>query len=222
MLTQNIARPFRWLLDNTVAGIAATGVHPNVLTALGVFLNLWAGILFAAGRFAAASGTMIVAGFCDLVDGPVARRQGRVTLFGGFLGSIFSRYSDLILFLGLLVYYARVNRFLYAVLVGVAMAGAVMVSYAQARAESLIGSCNVGFWKRPERIVLMILGALSNRMQLALWLLAIGPNITVVHRILHTWKHTEGTTREPETPPQAGAEPAPAPRLLSRSAGHGG
>ncbi len=94
-----------------------------------------------------------------------------------------------------------------------------MVSYAQARAESLIGSCNVGFWKRPERIVLMILGALANRMQLALWLLAIGPNITVVHRILHTWRSTEGARRTQEAP-QAVAEPAP--RLLSRSAGHGG
>ena len=73
-------------------------------------------------------------------------------LFGGFLDSILDRYSDLILFLGLLVYYAQVNRFLYAVLVGVAMAGGVMVSYSQARAESLIGRCEVGFWERPERI----------------------------------------------------------------------
>jgi CDP-diacylglycerol--glycerol-3-phosphate 3-phosphatidyltransferase len=71
------------------------------------------------------------------------------------------------------------------------MAGSVMVSYAKARAESLIGSCEVGFWERPERIVLMILGALTNRMELALWLLAIGPNITVVHRILDTWRRTK-------------------------------
>ena len=220
MLSQTIARPFRWLLNRIVSGLAATGVHPNVLTAASVVLHLWAGVLFAAGRFAAAGGSMLLAGLCDVLDGPVARRQQRVTLFGGFLDSILDRYADLILFLGLLVYYARVNRFLYAVLAGVAMAGAVMVSYAQARAESLIGSCNVGFWKRPERIVLMILGALTNRMQLALWLLAIGPNITVVHRILHTWKHTEGAQKPQEAPAQAAAEPAPG--LLSRSAGHGG
>ena len=219
MQTRTIVRPFRWLLDKLVAGVAATGVHPNILTALAVFFNLWAGILFAAGRFAAAGGSMILAGLCDVLDGPVARRQRRVTLFGGFFDSVLGRYADLILFLGLLVYYARVNRFLYAVLAGAAMCGAVMVSYAQARAESLIGSCNVGFWKRPERIVLMILGALANRMQLALWLLAIGPNITVVHRILHTWRSTEGA-RQTQEAPQAVAEPAPP--LLSRSAGHGG
>ena len=82
------------------------------------------------------------------------------------------------------------NCFIYAVGVGAAMGGSVMVSYSKARAESLIGKCDVGFWERPERIALMILGAVSSRMELALWILAIGPNITVVHRIIYTWKRT--------------------------------
>jgi len=68
------------------------------------------------------------------------------------------------------------------------MAGSVMVSYSRARAESLIPSCKAGFFERPERIVLMILGALGDRMAPVLWLLAIGPNITVIHRIIHTWR----------------------------------
>jgi CDP-diacylglycerol--glycerol-3-phosphate 3-phosphatidyltransferase len=233
-MMETIGRPFRWLRDKTAAGLAATGVHPNFLTWLILFFNLWAGILFAAGRFAAAGGMMIAAGFFDIVDGPVARMQGRVSTFGGFLDSILDRYADLVLFLGLLIYYSRVNRFGYAVLVGVAMAGAVMVSYAQARAESLIESCRVGFWERPERIVLMILGALANRMPLALWLLAIGPNLTVLHRILYTWQRTEGRARRPEVPrqpspePEARSDPQPeavssAPRaVLTRTAGHGG
>jgi CDP-diacylglycerol---glycerol-3-phosphate 3-phosphatidyltransferase len=134
---------------------------------------------------------MILAGLCDLLDGPVARRQNRTSLFGGFLDSILDRYADLILFLGLLVYYAHVNRFLYAVLAGAAMAGAVMVSYAKARAESLVPRSEVGFWERPERLALMILGALTNRMDIALWVLAIGPNITVIHRIVQTWQQTK-------------------------------
>jgi CDP-diacylglycerol--glycerol-3-phosphate 3-phosphatidyltransferase len=223
MVTQTITRPFRWLLDKIVGGLAATGVHPNVVTALSLSVHLWAGILFAAGRFAAAGGAMILAGFFDIVDGPVARRQGRVTIFGGFLDSIFDRYADLVLFLGLLVYYERVNRFLYAVLVGVAMAGAVMVSYVQARAESLLENCSVGFWKRPERIILMIVGALANRMPLALWVLAIGPNITVVHRILYTWKQTEGRRRRAEIRvPAAEVPEAPSTPALSRTASRGG
>jgi CDP-diacylglycerol--glycerol-3-phosphate 3-phosphatidyltransferase len=97
----------------------------------------------------------------------------------------------LILFLGILVYYARVNRFMYAVLAGAAMAGSVMVSYAKARAESLVPKAEVGFWDRPERLALMILAAIANRMPIALWILAIGPNLTVIHRILHTWKQTK-------------------------------
>lgn len=192
MLTRTIGRYLSWPVERLAAVVALTGIPPNVITWSALILNLWAGVLFAAGRFAAGGGLMILAGLCDLLDGPVARRQGRVSLFGGFLDSIFDRYADLILFLGLLVYYSSVNRFLYAVLAGAAMAGSVMVSYAKARAESLTPTVEVGFWERPERLVLMILGALTNRMDVALWILAIGPNVTVIHRIVHTWQSTKG------------------------------
>jgi CDP-diacylglycerol--glycerol-3-phosphate 3-phosphatidyltransferase len=225
MLTDTAVRPFRWLVKKLASGLATTRIHPDLLTWLSLFLNTWAGAFFAAGRFAAAGAILIAAGFCDMMDGPVARRQGRVTEFGSFLHSILNRYADLVLFLGLLVYYARVNRFLYAVLAGVAMAGAVMVSYAQARAESLIEKSRVGFWERPERIVLMILGALVNRMPLVLWILAIGPNVTVIHRILHTWSQTEGRLREKQAAaekPAAEPEQVPEARILTRTAGHGG
>jgi CDP-diacylglycerol--glycerol-3-phosphate 3-phosphatidyltransferase len=176
---------------------------------------------------------MILAGLCDLLDGPVARRQKRVSMFGGFLDSILDRYADLILFLGVLVYYARVNRFLDAFVAGGAMAGAVMVSYAKARAESLVPKSEVGFWDRPERLVLMILGALVNRMPVALWILAIGSNITVIHRIVHTWKQT--LKPDPAVPEQLNLprvtktvqmkSPREAPEpstLLSRTAGRRG
>ena len=187
-VTRTIGEGCRWLLYKIVGALAATGVHPNVLTFAGMVINIWAAVLFTRGQFPAAGGVMIFAGLFDMVDGRVARAQGRVTEFGAFFDSVIDRYSDLILYLGLLVYYSRVNRFQYAVLVGVAMAGSVMVSYTRARAESLIPSCKAGFFERPERIVLMILGALGDRMAPALWLLAIGPNITVIHRIRHTWK----------------------------------
>jgi len=190
-ITGGIGRAGHWLLYQIVGGLAATGIHPNVLTFIGLVVNLWAAVLFAAGRFQTAGAVMILAGIFDMTDGRVARAQGRVTTFGGFFDSVIDRYSDLVLFLGLLVYYARVNRFFYAVLVGVAMSGSVMVSYARARAESLIPSCKAGFWERPERIVLLILGALGNRVGPALWLLAIGPNISVIQRIVHTWKEIQ-------------------------------
>jgi CDP-diacylglycerol--glycerol-3-phosphate 3-phosphatidyltransferase len=224
MLTRTIGRYVSWPIDHIAALLAPTGIPPNVITWAALVGNFWAGVLFAAGRFAAGGGMMILAGLCDLLDGPVARRQNRISLFGGFLDSILDRYADLILFLGLLVYYARVNRFLYAVLAGAAMAGAVMVSYAKARAESLVPASEVGFWERPERLVLMILGALANRMDVALWILAIGPNITVVHRIVQTWQQTKASTAPTPAPARASSTEDPRGRtphdtaILTRSA----
>ena len=217
MLTRTIGRYLVWPIERLAALVAATGIPPNVITWSALLLNLWAGILFSFGRFAAGGGMMILAGLCDLLDGPVARRQGRVSMFGGFLDSIFDRYADLILFLGLLVYYSHVNRFGYAMLAGAAMAGSVMVSYAKARAESLVPAAEVGFWERPERLVLMILGALTNRMDVVLWILAIGPNITVIHRIVHTWKQT----KEVATAPKPVSIPAPSPSPLEANLSHG-
>lgn len=233
MLTRSIGRHLSWPIDRLAALLAATGIPPNVITWSALVANLWAAILFAAGRFAAAGGMMIVAGLCDLLDGPVARRQNRVSLFGGFLDSILDRYSDLMLFLGLLVYYVQVNRFPYAFLAGAAMAGAVMVSYAKARAESLVPGPGVGFWERPERLVLMILCALVNRMPLGLWILAIGPNLSVIHNIVHTWQQTERGRRRLDGSEDALAvprssfqskvsRPSPDPtQVMTRSAGRG-
>lgn len=207
MLTRNISRYFSWPIQRLAAILASTGIHPNFITWSALVANLCAGILFAEGRFPAAGGLVIVAGLCDLLDGPVARLQNRVSLFGGFLDSILDRYADFLLFLGLLVYYVELNRFRYAVLAGAAMAGAVMISYAKARAASLVPESDVGFWDRPERLALILVAALANRMGLALWILAIGPNITVIHRIVYTWKQAKAAGNTlPQTATQPGAD----------------
>jgi CDP-diacylglycerol--glycerol-3-phosphate 3-phosphatidyltransferase len=212
MLTRTIGEACRWLLYKIVYALAATGIQPNLLTFLGLVVNTWAAVLFARGRFQAAGGVMLLAGLFDMVDGRVARAQGRPTKFGAFFDSVIDSYSDLILFVGLLVYYAGVGRSRYAVLVGVAMAGSVMVSYTRARAESLIPECKAGFFERPERIVLMIIGALANRMAPTLWLLAIGPNLTVIHRIIHTWREAKaGNLVEVVPVSSGGAPPAGSP-----------
>jgi CDP-diacylglycerol--glycerol-3-phosphate 3-phosphatidyltransferase len=136
---------------------------------------------------------IIGAGIFDMVDGRVARATNQVTTFGGFFDSVIDRYSDVALFFGLLVYYARANHFFYLVLVAVVMVSSVMVSYTRARAESLIGSCKVGFMERPERIVLVIIGALFARwgaMAPVLWVLAVLSTITIIHRIAYTYQQT--------------------------------
>jgi CDP-diacylglycerol---glycerol-3-phosphate 3-phosphatidyltransferase len=187
------------LLYAIVHGLALTRVSPNVLTFIGLVVNIGAAVLFgyATGdnqqrMFLYAGLVIIGAGIFDMVDGRVARATGQVTTFGAFFDSVIDRYSDLALFFGLLVYYARANRFFYVVLVAVVMTGSVMVSYTRARAESLIGMCKVGFMERPERVVLVIIGALFNRMAPCLWVIAILSNITVIHRIRYTYQATKG------------------------------
>ena len=96
----------------------------------------------------------------------------------------------LALLIGLLVYYASVNRFFYVVLTAIVMTASVMVSYTRARAENAIPRCKVGFMERPERIVLFIIGALFNRMAPVLWVIAILGNLTVVHRMIFTWQES--------------------------------
>jgi len=114
-----------------------------------------------------------------------------VTKFGGFFDSVLDRYSDLAVLVGLQVYYASINRYFYVVLCAIVMMGTVMVSYTRARAENTIPRCKVGFMERPERVVLVILGALTNRMPHVLWILAIFTNITVISRMIYTWQETK-------------------------------
>ena len=173
-----------------VRGLALSRIHPNVLTFIGLVINAVAAVLLASGRFLSAGLVMIAAGIFDMVDGRVARATNQVTLFGAFFDSVVDRYSDLVLLMGLLVYYASINRFFYVVLTAVVMTGSVMVSYTRARAECVIPKCKAGFMERPERMVLLILGALFNRMAPVLWVIAVIANITVIHRMLYTWQQT--------------------------------
>jgi len=190
MYTRLIGRGSAWLLDRIVGGMSAAGVSPNVLTYAGLAIAAVAAVLFARGNLFWAAVAVFLSGFFDLADGPVARRLGRTSAFGAFLDSMLDRYSDMLLYMGLLVFYARVGRFFYVVLAAVAMAGSFMVSYSRARAESLIPTCKVGFMERPERLVLLILGGLFNRMAPALWVIAALSTLTVIHRIVYTWRET--------------------------------
>src|SRR6202522_294174 len=199
--TSAVGRSCKWLLYKIVHGLALTRISPNALTFIGLLINVVAGILFGYAHpdnqrrlFLYTGLVIIAAGIFDMVDGRVARATNQVTQFGGFFDSIIDRYSDVALFFGLLVYYARANRFFYVVMVAFVMTSSLMVSYTRARAEALIKSCKVGFMERPERIVLVILGALCNRwgvMAPALWGLAFFSTLTVIHRIRYTYLETE-------------------------------
>src|SRR5215469_15554951 len=179
------------IIDRIVRWLALSRINPNVLTFLGLVINVWAAFLFAQGSFFWAGIVVICAGLFDMVDGRVARATSQVTRFGGFFDSVLDRYSDLALYMGLLVYYASINRFFYIVLTAIVMTGSVMVSYTRARAENSIPKCKVGFLERPERVVLIIIGALFNRMAQVLWVIAILSNVTVIHRMIYTWQEAK-------------------------------
>jgi CDP-diacylglycerol--glycerol-3-phosphate 3-phosphatidyltransferase len=186
--TGEIGKFFGAIIERIVRWLALSRIHPNVLTFLGLVINIWATWLFAQGNFRWAGVVVIGAGLFDMVDGRVARATSQVTKFGGFFDSVLDRYSDLALYMGLLVYYASINRFPYIVLTAIAMTGSVMVSYTRARAENSIPKCKVGFLERPERIVLIIIGALFLRMAPVLWVIAVLANLTVVHRMIYTYR----------------------------------
>ena len=179
------------VIDRIVRWLALARISPNVLTFLGLVINICAAYLFAMGHFRWAAAVVIGAGLFDMVDGRVARATDRVTRFGGFFDSVLDRYSDLALFIGLLVYYASINRFGYIVLTAIVMTGSVMVSYVRARAENSIPKCKVGFLERPERVVLIIIGGLFNRIAAVLWVIAVLSNLTVIHRMIYTWRETQ-------------------------------
>jgi len=185
--TGGIGRFCGAIIDRIVRWLALSRIHPNVLTFLGLVINIWAAWLLAKGSFRWAGLVVIGAGLFDMVDGRVARATSQVTRFGGFFDSVIDRYSDLALYMGLLVYYASINRFFYIVLTAVVMTGSVMISYTRARAENAIPKCKVGFLERPERVVLIIIGALFLRMAAVLWVIAVLSNLTVVHRMIYTY-----------------------------------
>lgn len=171
-----------------VRGLALSKINPNVLTFLGLVINMVAAAFLAFGHFRTAGFVIIFAGLFDMVDGRVARATNQVTRFGGFFDSVLDRYSDIALLVGLLVYYGTINRSSYVVLTAIVMAASVMISYTRSRAENIVPTCRVGFLERPERVVLLILGALFDRMAPVLWVIAVLGNLTVIHRMIFTYQ----------------------------------
>ena len=207
-LTRAIGKVFGTVLSGLVRLLTLSGVHPNALTLIGLVVNGVAAWILARGEFLYAGVVILCAAVFDLTDGAVARNANKVTRFGAFLDSVMDRYSDLILLTGLLVHYARIDRFSYIVLTAVVMIGSVLVSYSRARAENLIPSCKVGFLERPERIVLLIIGALFDRMAPVLWVMAVLSNLTVITRIVHTWNESRVSPagEEAVAPAEPGSE----------------
>ena len=208
MISEAIGAGGQRVLGAMVRALARSRINPNALTFIGLIINIGCGVLFGMGRFFSAGLLMILANVFDMLDGQVARIRGRVTRFGAFFDSVIDRYSDIIVFVGIMVFYARdtaSHSTLLVALTGLALVGSVMISYSRARAESLEIACKVGFLERPERVVLLIIGSLTqigpptnpflHKMPQVLWVLAVLSHWTVVHRVYHTWREMRGPDR---------------------------
>ena len=176
--------PLRLIIDACVA----LRIHPNILTFVGVLINVAAAVALGLGRFMTAGVIMVVANIFDFIDGKVAHETGTMSAFGGFWDSVIDRFSDISLFIGLIYLYSQLGRTDYVMVTALAMMFAIMTSYTRARAESLIKKCKVGFMERPERIVLFMIGAFTNRMAAVMWVILILSIFTVADRIILTYR----------------------------------
>jgi CDP-diacylglycerol--glycerol-3-phosphate 3-phosphatidyltransferase len=163
-------------------------IHPNILTFVGVLINVAAAWALGLGKFMTAGFIMIVANVFDFIDGKVATETQLVSKFGGFWDSVIDRFSDIALFIGLIYLYSNLRRTDYVMVCAIAMLFSIMTSYTRARAESLIPKCKVGFMERPERIVLFMIGAFTNRMAAVMWVILVLSIVTVADRIFYTWR----------------------------------
>jgi CDP-diacylglycerol--glycerol-3-phosphate 3-phosphatidyltransferase len=187
--------PLRAIIRTSVA----LGISPNTLTVIGVLINWAAAWALALDHFVMAGFIMIAANIFDFIDGKVAFITGKESEFGAFWDSTLDRLSDLALFTGLIWLYSTLGRTDYVLITTLTLSFTIMTSYARARAECLIEKCKVGFMERPERIVLFMIGAFTNRMAAVLWVILVLSVLSVANRIHFTYlalnnKPLPGTT----------------------------
>ncbi len=170
---------------NAIAGVLVKlGLTPNLITVFGLLIATGGAFLAAQGRFTAAGGVLLAGSIFDAFDGAVARLTGTVSRFGALLDSTLDRYSEGLLFLGLLYFYGTSGRITPLVLVGVTIIGSIMVSYVRARSEGLGLENKVGLFTRVERVVVLVVALLVGQVLIGLWVLAVGTQITVIQRVI--------------------------------------
>jgi CDP-diacylglycerol---glycerol-3-phosphate 3-phosphatidyltransferase len=183
----------RRLINPLVGAVARTGVTPNMLTITGVVLNGVVGLIIALGYLQLGGVLLIFTSAFDLLDGALAKYTGKASKFGAFLDSTLDRYSESLVFLGLLWYSLQNGLTNDVMLIYIVIVGSLMVSYTRARAEGLGLDCRVGLLGRPERIAVLCVGLILNLVTLALVILAIFTNITAIQRMIHVHRVTRRT-----------------------------
>jgi CDP-diacylglycerol--glycerol-3-phosphate 3-phosphatidyltransferase len=190
LIPENLQNRFFMLMAPLIRLFTKWEFNPNSFTVAGVIITSVAAAAFLMGFIRLGGVLILLGGLCDTIDGQLARNTGRATRFGALLDSTVDRYSEFIMFFSIAAYFILIENFSAAAATFLALCGSFMVSYARARAESLGFNAKMGFMQRPERIVMIGLGAMIHivAFELAIWLIAIFANFTALQRIRFAYK----------------------------------
>jgi CDP-diacylglycerol--glycerol-3-phosphate 3-phosphatidyltransferase len=189
MISERIGTWVRHYMLHVGSWFAKLGVTPNMATLIGLVLNIVVAVILGFGHPIIAGVLLLFASAFDMVDGSIARATNTVSKFGGFFDSTIDRYSEIVVYIGLLVWLNTTNDdHLGSLLCLVAATGALMISYARARAEAIDYKASVGLVARPERVILLAVCLIIKQPMWALWILAILTHITAIWRIIHVYR----------------------------------
>ena len=174
---------FRGILDPIGAFLNRLGLMPNTMTILGLVGNTAGAVLLAQGNMRVGGLIILAMGPVDALDGTMARLRGEASEFGAFVDSVTDRYSELVIFGGLLFYYIQQGDWTMALVTYLAAGGSVLVSYVRARASSLGYDTKVGILTRMERYLVLAPSLVLNIPWVGIWIIAILANITALQRI---------------------------------------
>lgn len=186
MASGKITPVTHWILGKIADVLAFFHLTPNILTVTGVFLNAAVGYVLLEGRFFLGGWLFLIVSMTDLLDGILARKRNMSTRFGAFLDSCMDRFSDAAVFIGLLLHYAIIHNVPCVLITTAALTLAMITSYTRARAECIIPKCKIGFMERPERVILLAIGLVFNRVPICLLLMAVSSFITILDRLVYT------------------------------------
>jgi CDP-diacylglycerol---glycerol-3-phosphate 3-phosphatidyltransferase len=183
--TDRLRKWFKWLLDPLAKFFNRLGIHPNIMTLLGLSGTILGAVLVAQGQLTWGGLLILFTVPIDALDGTMARMRGEASDWGAFVDSVSDRYSELAIYFGLLVYYLNRHEQLICALVFLAAAGTVLVSYTKARADSLKLNANVGLLTRAERYLVLAPALVFRIPLIAIWIIAVLANFTALQRIMH-------------------------------------
>jgi CDP-diacylglycerol--glycerol-3-phosphate 3-phosphatidyltransferase len=198
LIPQSLQEGFIGILSPLVTLLSKWKLSPNSLTVAGVVITAFGAAAFGMGFIRPAGLLILTGGICDTIDGMIARLGGKASRFGALLDSSVDRYAEFCMFVGIAAYF--IHRADYGTSAGavLALCGSFMVSYTRARAESLGFEARIGIMQRPERILLIGLGALIHIavFKLAIWLVALLANWTALQRIRYAYKQDSAAFKE--------------------------